>query len=105
MHIHKRYDHVISMPEIQVLAAFGHFPKRLSKCARPDFATCCYGLAERNPWCSKEKHNNDILESIRTLPGDIDHTDIMTSSVPGLIAQILGFLTSKKKLSYFLLRY
>ena len=30
------------------------------------------------------------------MPGEIAHTDVMTSSVPGLIAQIVGFVTSKK---------
>ena len=33
---------------------------------------------------------------MRTLPREIAHTDIMTSSVPGLIPQMVGFLTSKK---------
>ena len=33
---------------------------------------------------------------MRTLPYEIVHIDIMTSSVPGLILQVKGFLTSKK---------
>ena len=33
---------------------------------------------------------------MRTLPGEITHTDLMTSLVPGLIPQMVGFLTSKK---------
>ena len=33
---------------------------------------------------------------MRSLPGEIAHTDIMTSSVPGLIPQIAGFIASEK---------
>lgn len=33
---------------------------------------------------------------MRKLPGEIAHTDIMTSSIPGLIPQMVGFLTSRK---------
>ena len=33
---------------------------------------------------------------MKTLPGEITHADIMTSSVPGLMPQMVGFLSSKK---------
>lgn len=96
LRIHERYNHVISIPDIQILAAAGHFPSRLAKCTRPACATCCYGSAQRKPWRSKSKQNKAILDKMRTLPGEIAHTDLMTSSVAGLIPQMVGFLTSKK---------
>ena len=33
---------------------------------------------------------------MNTLPGEIAHADLMTSSVPGLISQMVGFLASRK---------
>ena len=33
---------------------------------------------------------------MKTLPGEIAHTDLMTSSVPDLMPQMVGFLTSRK---------
>ena len=43
LRIHERYNHVLSIADIQLLAASGKFPSRLSKCTRPVCATCCYG--------------------------------------------------------------
>ena len=42
LRIHERYNHVMSVADIQRLAASGVFPKRLSKCTRPACATHCY---------------------------------------------------------------
>ena len=48
--MHERHDHVISTPDIKLLAAAGCFPKRLARCTHPACATCCYGYAHRKPW-------------------------------------------------------
>ena len=82
--------------DIQLLTAAGHFPKRLSKCVRPVCTTCYYGKVRKKPLRSKGKNNKAILKHMRKRPGEIAHTDIMTTSVPGLIPQMVGFLTSKK---------
>ena len=37
-----------------------------------------------------------MLDRMRKLPGEIAYADIMTSSVPGLIPQMVGFLTSRR---------
>ena len=37
-----------------------------------------------------------FLQKMKTLLGEIPHTDLMKSSVPGLTPQMVGFLTSKK---------
>ena len=96
LQLHECFNHVISITDLQLLAAAGHFPKRLSTCTRPACATCCYGKARKKPWRSKGKHNKAILDCMRKLPGEIAYTNIMTSSVPGLIPQMVGFLTSRK---------
>ena len=33
---------------------------------------------------------------MKTLPGEIAHTDLMKSSLPGLMPQMIGFLSSRK---------
>ena len=60
LQLHERFNHVISIADLQLLAAAGHFPKQLSTCTRPACVTCCYGKARRKPWRSKGKHNNAI---------------------------------------------
>ena len=44
--IHERCNHVMSVADIQLLAATGVFPKRLSKHTRLACATCYYGAAQ-----------------------------------------------------------
>ena len=94
--LHKRHNNGISIAYVQLLASSGYLPKRLSKCTRPACATCCYGKDHKKTWRSKGKHNRDILDQMKKLPGEITHTHIMTSSVPGLIPQMVGFVTSRK---------
>ena len=96
LRIHERCNHVTSVADMQLLSATSVFPKRLSKCTRPACATCCYDAAQRKPWRNKGKHNESILQKMKTLPGEIAHTDLMTSSVPGLAPHIVGFLASRK---------
>ena len=87
LRLHEKHNHVISIEDLQLLEEACHFPKLLSKCARPACATCFYG---------KGKHNRSILERMQKLPGEISHTDIMTIPVPRLIPQMVGFLKSIK---------
>ena len=47
LRLHERFNHVIYIPDLQTLAAAGHFPKRSSKCTRPACTSCCYGSAQR----------------------------------------------------------
>ena len=49
-------------------------------------------LSVENPWHNKGKQNESILQRLKSLPGEIAHTHIMTSSVPVLTPQIVGFL-------------
>ena len=86
----------MSVADTQLLAATGMFPKRLSKCTKPACATCYYGAAQHKLWRTKGKYNERILTKMKTLPGEIAHTDLMTSSVPGLMPQMVSYLTSRK---------
>ena len=45
--IHERYNHVISITGIELLAAVGYFPKRLLNCTRLAYAIYCYGATQR----------------------------------------------------------
>ena len=49
LRIHKRYNHVILIADIQLLAAASHFPTRLAKCTCLTYATCCYGSTQQKP--------------------------------------------------------
>ena len=83
--INERHNHVVSVAEMQLLTANVIFPKSLSKCTRPACAAYCYCAAQRKPWRTKGKYNESILQKMKTLPGEIDHADLITSSVPGLM--------------------
>ena len=96
LQLHERFNHVISIADLQLLAAAGHFPKRLSTCTSPVCTTCCHGKVRSKPWISKGKRDKAILDQMRKLPEEIAHADIMTGSVPGLIPQMVRFLTSRK---------
>ena len=94
--IHERHNQLMSIANIQLLVATRTLPKRIYKCTRPACATFCHSAAQRKSWRTKGKHNERILQKIKTLPGEIAHTDLMTSSVPGPMPQMVGFLTSRK---------
>ena len=42
LQLYEQFNHVISIADIQLLVAAGHFLKYLSKCVRPAYATCYY---------------------------------------------------------------
>ena len=45
---------------------------------------------------TKGNHNVSILNEMKILSGEIAHKCLMTSSEPGIIHQIVGFITSRK---------
>ena len=93
LRMHGRCNRVISIADLKLLEVAVHVLKRLSKCVRPDCATCCYVKAHTKTGRSKGKHNKAILDRMKKLSRSISYADIMTSSFPGLIPQIVGFLT------------
>ena len=77
------------------MAKQGIIPRRLSKCRVPTCSACLYAKATKRPWQSKPKKNGD--GGIKpTRPGQVISVDQLVSPTPGLIAQMIGFLTTKR---------
>jgi hypothetical protein len=92
--LHHQYGHV-PMRKLQTMAEQGILPRRLAKCRTPICTACLYAKATRRPWRGKTRKNH-IDEGIPTRPGQIVSVDQLVSPTPGLIAQITGFLTTKR---------
>ena len=87
---HHRFQH-ISFSKLQEMARQGILPKKLAHCKIPSCSACLYGKATKRAWRSKlgkQKTEKKILK-----PGEVSSVDQMVSPVPGLIAQMVGFLT------------
>ena len=91
---HHQYGH-ISMKKIQEMARQGIFPKRLAKCRVPTCSACLYSKATKRPWRGKESKKGSGKKLPRR-PGHIVSVDQLVSPTPGLIAQMTGFLTTKR---------
>jgi hypothetical protein len=91
---HHKFGHV-SFSKLQVMAKHGIIPKRLAKCPVPTCSACLFGKAKRRPWRSKTTENKgNIQKPIK--PGQVVSVDQMISQTPGLIAQMIGFLTKRR---------
>ena len=83
------------MEDFQLISASGKNTSRLSKCAHPMCATYCYGSAQLKPWRTEGKHNKATFHHLKYIQRETAYTYIMTSSVPGLVHRMVGFLGSK----------
>jgi hypothetical protein len=92
--IHHQFGH-ISMRKIQEMAKQGILPRRLSKCWIPTCSACLYAKASTRPWRSLPKKNGDDGDK-PTKPGQVVSVNQLVSPTPGLIAQMTGFLTTKR---------
>jgi len=70
-------------------------PRRLSKCRIPTCSACLYAKATKRPWRSKPKKNGDDGDK-PTKPCQVISVNQLVSPTPGLIAQMTGFLTTKR---------
>ena len=77
------------------MAKQGLIPKRLAKCRKPTCSACLYSKATKRPWRGKESKQGDGRQRPQR-PGQIVSVDQLVSPTPGLIAQITGFLTTKR---------
>jgi hypothetical protein len=93
--IHHQYAHA-PMTKLQLMAKSGILPRRLAKCRIPVCSACLYAKATRKPWRSKPRTRNaeDAMEPSK--PGQVVSVDQLVSPTPGLIAQMTGFLTTKR---------
>ena len=92
--LHHQYGH-ISMRKLQEMAKQGILPKRLASCRIPTCSACLYSKATRRPWRGKTSKQGKEGETAQR-PGHVVSVDQLVSPTPGLIAQMTGFLTTKR---------
>jgi hypothetical protein len=80
-----------------MLAKRGYLPKVLLKLQdKLPCVACQFGTAHQCPWHTKGKKTGSIQKPDQTKPGDGVSVDQIISAQPGLIPQMVGFLTSKR---------
>ena len=89
---HHRFQH-ISFSKLQEMACQGILPRRLAQCKIPTGSLCLYRKATKRAWRSKQERQRQRNQALK--PGDVISVDQMVSPVPGLIAQMVGFLTKQ----------
>ena len=72
----------------------GIFDSKLVSCQPPVCASCMFVCEHKKPWRVKGKYKHVIRSESKTAAGDNTSLDTLTSSTPGIIPQISGFLTS-----------
>jgi hypothetical protein len=93
--LHHQYGH-ISMRKLQEMAKQGILPKRLATCRIPTCSACLYSKATRRPWRGKTSRLGKEAGATAQRPGHVVSVDQLVSPTPGLIAQMTGFLTTKR---------
>ena len=86
---HHRFQH-ISFSKLQEMARQGILPRRLAQCKIPTCSACLCGKATKRAWQSKQERQRQRNQALK--PGEIISVNQMVSPVPGLIAQMVGFL-------------
>ena len=89
---HHRFQH-ISFSKLQGMACQGILPKKLAHCKIPSCSACLYGKATKRAWRSKLGKQTTEKKTLK--PGEVISVDQMVSPAPGLIAQMVGFLTQQ----------
>jgi hypothetical protein len=93
---HHKLNHM-SLRRMVQLSRIGILPRKLAKSPLPVCPSCMFGKATRRPW--RDKPGKDQIKSrIRTAtaPGQCVSVDQLESTTPGFIAQIKGWLTTKR---------
>lgn len=93
--MHQRYGH-ISMRKIEEMARQGIISKRQAKCRMPTCSACLHAKATKRPWRGKLSGKRKTKPEPKTKPGHVVSVDQLVSPTPGLIAQMTGFLTTKR---------
>ena len=89
---HHRFQH-ISVSKLQEMACQGMLPQQLAQCKIPTCSVCLYRKAMKRAWQSKQEKQRQRNQALK--PRDVISVDQMVSPVPGLIAQMVGFLTKQ----------
>ena len=90
---HHRFQH-ISFSKLQEMVRQGILPWQLAQCKIPTCSACLYRKATKRAWRSKQERQRQWNQALK--PGDIISVNEMVSPVPGLIAQMVGFLTKQR---------
>ena len=90
---HHQFQH-ISFSKLQEMARQGILPQRLAQCKIPSCSACLYGKATKRAWRLKQEKQRHRYKTLQ--PGEVISVDQMVSPVPGLIAQMVGFLTKQR---------
>ena len=95
LHRHHDMGH-ISFAKLQVMAGQRKLPSCLATCAIPVCSMCQYAKATKFQWRMKTSlyHGNDITTPSK--PGEVVSVDQPVSPVPGLIAQMTGFIKKQQ---------
>ena len=94
LEIHDKTNHCVPIKEIQVMATMGIFDSKLAFFQPPVCTSCMFGCAHKKPWRVKGKEKHVIRSESETDAGDKTSLEDLTSSTPGIIPQMSGFLTS-----------
>ena len=89
---HHRFQH-ISISKLQEMAHQGILLQRLAQCKIPSCSVCLYGKATKRAWPLKQERQGQQNQILK--PREVISVDQMVSPVPGLIAQMIGFLTKQ----------
>jgi hypothetical protein len=90
---HYNFGH-ISFAKLQEMAKLGILPKALATCQVPVCSACMYAKASRRPWRGKPR--KDYVPHKPKKPGEVVSVDQLVSPTPGLIAQMVGFITKQR---------
>jgi hypothetical protein len=93
MHIHQKLNH-LPFRSIQLMAANGHYEKRLVDCCVPKCLACLFGKSTCQLWRVKAKQTG--ASKLCTFPGQYVSVNQLESPTPGLIAQLKGIPTMKR---------
>ena len=86
---HHCFQH-ISFSKLQEMARQEILPRRLAHSKIPSCSACLYGKAKKRAWRSKQGKQRQRKKALK--PAEVISVDQMVSPVPGLIAQMVGFL-------------
>ena len=95
LRVHHQFNH-IGFAKLQTMAKSGILPRRLADCAIPACTACLYGKATRRQWRDKPKSKSKQKSIPIKRPGQCVSVDMLKSPVPGLVAQMAGWITGKR---------
>ena len=96
LQLHHCLNHC-SFNKMQLMAWNGMLPSKFANCPIPLCNSCLYGKTMKKPWRHKGKKNKQEGTFTVTRPGQVVLVDQLESHVPGLVAQLQGWLTTTKR--------